>query len=104
MRSAALAAVALCAAAPVSAATYVAPPAGSDGANGVSTPFRTLARAFNSARSGDSIVLRAGSYSGGLTLSQPGVSIASYPGEVAVISTPVSGSADNTLVLSPGAI
>ncbi len=77
---------------------YVSP-AGSDSAgNGsVQAPFLTVRKAYAVATSGDSIVLRGGTYpvtgNGLSSLAKSGVSIRSYPGEVATFdgSRAVSG-------------
>lgn len=82
------AAVALCAAAPASAATYTVAPSGNDNNNGTSAPFRTLSKAAGVLRSGDSIVLRAGTYAGGVKIRAANVTVESYPGEVATITAP----------------
>jgi parallel beta helix pectate lyase-like protein len=63
-----LAAAALCAAGPASAATYVVATNGSDSNDGVSAPFRTLQRAAGALRSGDTILLRSGSYAAGIEI------------------------------------
>lgn len=98
-----MAAVALGVAAPVSAATYTVSPSGSDSNNGVSAPFQTLSKAVGVARDGDTVLLRAGTYAGGVSL-RGAVTLESYPGEVATISTPADGSVATTVAVSTSAI
>jgi hypothetical protein len=104
LRSILAAAALFGAVAPVSAATYTISLTGNDKNNGVSAPFRTLAKAVSVLKDGDSIVLRAGTYDGDVSISRAAVTISSYPGETAAISTPLKGKASNTLTLAPGAI
>jgi parallel beta-helix repeat protein len=60
---------------PVSAATYTVAPNGSDGADGTSAPFRTLQRAVDALRDGDTILLRSGTYAAGVWIEQRNVTI-----------------------------
>ena len=77
-----------------SAAEYYVSPTGSDSNPGTqASPFASLQKANNSAAAGDTIWMRAGTYSstGQITLSKSGTSdtnrtkIWAYPGEVPVI-------------------
>src|SRR5688500_1438050 len=73
--------------------TYHLSPAGSDSAAGTPTaPWRTLAKAAATVSGGDEIVLRAGTYAGGVQFNDPNLLIRSYPGERAAISSSISSS------------
>lgn len=71
----ALALAVLCAATPASAATYTVSVSGNDGGDGTGVPFRTLQKAVQVARGGDTIVLRAGVYTSGAAIEQPNLTI-----------------------------
>lgn len=80
-------------AAPVLAAEWLVAPNGSDGTGGTAqAPFATLAHALSVAGPGDTITLRGGTYAGGVTVRQPDITIRSYPGETAVIASPIDDS------------
>jgi hypothetical protein len=73
--------------------TYYLSPAGSDSSAGsAAAPWRTLSKAAAAVSGGDEVVLRAGTYSGGVTFDDPNLLIRSYAGERAVISSPTSSS------------
>jgi parallel beta helix pectate lyase-like protein len=64
-----LAAAAACAAGPATAATYNVAPGGSDISDGISGPFRSFDRGMEALRSGDTLIIQAGSYgTGGVDL------------------------------------
>jgi parallel beta-helix repeat protein len=85
---------ALCLAAPAGAATYRVSPAGSDTANGVTSPFRTLAKAASVLSAGDTIVLSAGTYTAGVWIGGSNVTIR---GEGEVILDGAQGTRDDGL-------
>lgn len=60
---------------PAFATTYTVSPAGSDASNGVSAPFRTPQKAVAAARNGDTILIQAGTYAAGLTITQNNLTI-----------------------------
>ena len=69
---------------------YVAP-TGSDSAPGtISAPWKTPQHAAASVAAGDVINLRAGTYSGTVTIDSPDVTVRSYPGERAAIVAPTN--------------
>lgn len=65
----------LCAAGPASASTYTVAVSGSDGGDGITAPFRTLQKAVQVARSGDTIIIRAGIYTAGAWIQQANLTI-----------------------------
>ena len=52
-------------------------------------PYKTIYRALEMTLPGDIIQLRSGTYSGGFTISRPSITLRSYPGEWAVIASPI---------------
>jgi len=71
---------------------YVSANAGSDTNTGTITqPLLTIQRAVELAQPGDSIVLRAGDYEGGIRIHRPNITIESYPDEWARIISPTDG-------------
>jgi hypothetical protein len=70
----ALAAGLLCAS-PASAATYTVATTGSDSSNGITAPFRTFLKGVRALRSGDTLIVNAGTYGGGAYLAVPNVTI-----------------------------
>jgi hypothetical protein len=86
--------------APASAATLVVSPAGNDGNPGtVTAPLATVNRALVLAAAGDTILLRAGTYTitRSLTITQAGLSLRAYSGESAKL---VAGTTDETNLAS----
>lgn len=83
---------------------YYVSPTGSDSAPGtLDAPWKTLQHALGSVAAGDEINLRAGSYSGGVYIGTPDLTIRSYPGERAAIVAPTDGSVGNVLYFgAPG--
>src|SRR5262245_36827975 len=74
------------------AAFYVATN-GNDSANGsLATPFLTLGRAVSAVNAGDEIVMRAGTYAGGITIDDNNVTIRSYQGESVIVTAPINNS------------
>lgn len=63
---------------------------GSDttGSGTLAAPFATLAKALGTAAAGDTVVLRGGSYAGGVRVDLPNITIRSQAGEWAVITAP----------------
>jgi len=60
---------------PLRAATYYLSPAGSDGNPGTSAlPWKTLRKAAAAVRAGDTVIVRDGTYAGGVWLESPGTS------------------------------
>lgn len=94
----------LCIAAPASATTYRVATTGNDRNDGVTRPFLTLTKAVSVLKDGDTIQLHAGTYTGGMSIHRANITVESYPGELATISMPIRGKADNTLTLGAGAV
>jgi hypothetical protein len=70
------------------AATYYVSPNGADTNNGtsLSTPVKTIRQALSKARSsGDIVYVRAGTYVEAVSISQSGISLSAYQGELPVI-------------------
>jgi hypothetical protein len=64
-------------------------PTGSDAAAGdVTHPWRTLPYALATVAAGDTLTLRSGTYAGNVRITKPGLTVRSYPGETAKISSP----------------
>ncbi|MFN4260141.1 MAG: Calx-beta domain-containing protein [Gemmataceae bacterium] len=59
------------------------------GDGSLTKPYATLAKALSTAQDGDTIYLRGGTYAGGVSVNVPNLTLASYPGEWAIISAPV---------------
>jgi Ca2+-binding RTX toxin-like protein len=73
--------------------TYFVATTGSDSAAGTqAAPWNTLSHALSAAASGDTIDLRGGTYAGGVTVSKSNITLQSYPGEHALVSSPLNGS------------
>ena len=53
-------------------------------------PFATLGRALSAARTGDTVILRGGTYAGGVEVDVPNITIRSSDNEWAVISSPTN--------------
>jgi len=62
----------------------------SSGVGSQASPYATLARALTSAVAGDTVTLRGGTYSGGVRINQPNITIQSQPGEWAVVAAPMN--------------
>lgn len=83
----------LCAALPVTALVaadiYVdAGAAGNDANPGtIGSPKKTIAGAHTAANNGDTIILRAGTYAGDITISKNNITLRSHTGEWAIVST-----------------
>jgi parallel beta-helix repeat protein len=61
---------------PAWAATYYLSPAGSDSNPGMSAlPWKTFRKAASMVRAGDTVIVRDGTYAGGVTLETPGTSV-----------------------------
>lgn len=68
-------------------AIYVSPSGNDNGAGTVTSPFRTLAKAYARVASGGTIVLRSGTYADGwLEINKTGLTIQAYPNELPVFS------------------
>ncbi len=67
---------------------YVSPAGNDDAAGTIDAPWKTIPHAVESVASGDVINLRAGSYTGGIYVSKPDLTIQSYAGERATLTTP----------------
>lgn len=65
----------------------------SSGQGTITSPFATLAKAVNVANPGDTIILRGGTYSGNVTITDANITIKSYDGEWAKISSSNTNSA-----------
>ncbi len=65
---------------------------GSDtsGTGSLAAPYATLARALAAAAAGDTVTLRGGTYTGGVRIDVPGITIQSQPGEWAVVTAPLN--------------
>src|SRR5688500_11951503 len=74
------------------AAFYLSPSGSNLAAGTESAPWQTLAYAVPRLAAGDELVLRAGTYGGGVTINVPNVTVRNYPGERPVISSPISSS------------
>jgi hypothetical protein len=72
---------------------YVATTGNDNNAGTLAAPWQTLSHALSAANSGDTIDLRGGTYAGGVTVTDSNITIQSYPGEHAVVSSPTSGGA-----------
>jgi hypothetical protein len=86
-------------------ATIIVSSSGAAGAPGsLAAPVQTLAQALALAKPGDTIMLREGEYAGGVTVSQPDITIKSFPGEKAVISCGIdNGSPEWVIRFGPNA-
>ncbi len=68
-------------------------PSGSNSQNGsLAQPWQTLAYAATQISQGDSIILRAGTYAGDVTIATDDITVMSYLGEWAVVSAPINDS------------
>jgi Ca2+-binding RTX toxin-like protein len=69
---------------------YYVSTSGSNSATGgtLAKPWASLDYALSQAPSGSTILLREGTYKGGVTISKAGITLASYPGEAAKIVAP----------------
>ena len=89
--------------APAAAATVYVAPSGNDQNDGsITAPLATPARALALAGPGDTVLLRAGSYaiSQQLQIRQTGLTLQSYPGEVAQLVAPTTDTAGvNSLIV-----
>lgn len=92
-----LALVALCAAGPASASSYIVAPTGSDSADGLLAPFKTLQKAAGLLRDGDTITLRAGTYTAGAYITRKNITVR---GEGTVILDGASATRDDGLSFS----
>ena len=71
--------------------TYYAAPSGSDSAAGsLNAPFASLSKAVGTAKAGDTIILRGGTYNGNVTINKANITLEGYTGEVAKITTPTT--------------
>lgn len=67
-------------------------PGGSDGAEGgEAAPLKTLNKALDTAKEGDTITLRNGTYEGKVVIRTHRLTLQSYPGERAVVKSPGEG-------------
>lgn len=83
---------------PTSGNIYYVSPSGSDSASGsLSSPLRTPNAALELANSGDTVVLRAGTYTSEVRIRESNIALRSYPGERAVIHSTSTDSA--TIIL-----
>lgn len=60
------------------------------GAGMIDRPYRSAAKAMEMVAPGDTVVLRGGVHPGGFSIYRPRITLTSYPGEKAVISSPLS--------------
>ncbi len=83
-----------CAASVVQARDIYVAPSGNDagGAGTVGSPYATVQKAVSVAVAGDVVHLRAGTYGGNITVNKPNLTIRSYAGERAVISSSATNS------------
>ncbi len=84
--------------APAQAATYTVSASGSDSANGISSPFKTLQKAAQVLRDGDTVVFTAGTYRGGAWIE--GLSNVTFRGEGNALIDGTSGTRDDGLNFS----
>jgi parallel beta-helix repeat protein len=84
----------LCLAGPAGAATYTVSSTGSDSANGVTAPFRTLQKAVSVLRDGDTILIEEGTYPAGAWIERRNITIR---GEGAVVLDGASTTRDDGL-------
>src|SRR5688572_27909402 len=69
--------------------TYYLSPTGDDAAAGtLAAPCKTIAAAAPRLAACDELILRAGTYAGGVSVDQPNLYIYSYPGDRTLISAP----------------
>ena len=54
----------------------------------LAAPVQTIKHALQLANSGDTIFLRGGTYTGGITITKPNITLTSYSGEWGIISSP----------------
>ncbi|MBX9580976.1 MAG: right-handed parallel beta-helix repeat-containing protein, partial [Gemmataceae bacterium] len=80
----------------VPAAWYVATTGSDTAAGTLAAPFRTPQKAAAVANPGDTINLRAGTYTGNVTIRDADLTIQSYPGERARVSAPTTDPAVDT--------
>lgn len=82
--------LALLLAAPLCAADIYLSPTGSDtpGGGTLAAPFATLAYAHSQSSNGDKLILRAGTYTGGVYMTRNNLTVESYTGEWATIVLP----------------
>ncbi|MFK7923258.1 MAG: right-handed parallel beta-helix repeat-containing protein [Bacteroidia bacterium] len=73
-------------------AWYVDPGGGNSQNGSLALPWQTLAYAATQVSVGDTIVLRAGNYTGDVTIATDDITVMSYPGEWAVVSAPINDS------------
>jgi hypothetical protein len=67
-------------------ATYYVAPSGSDSKNGsLSAPWKTIQYGVNRMASGDTLLIRGGTYNEIISINKPRVTIKNYPGECPVI-------------------
>src|SRR5689334_15822829 len=74
----------------MSATYYVATNGSDSNAGTITSPWKTLQKAVASVASGDTVNLRGGTYAGGVTLNKSNVTVQSYTGEKAYISSSYS--------------
>src|SRR3954471_4931887 len=73
--------------------TYYVSPSGLDASAGTeSAPWKTLSHGLTAVQAGDTLVLRAGTYPGGVTIDTPDLTVRNYPGERPIISAPTTDS------------
>src|SRR4051794_39545706 len=61
---------------------YYVSPSGLDASAGTeSAPWKTLSHGLAAVQAGDTLVLRAGTYPGGVTIDTPNLTVSNYPGE-----------------------
>src|SRR6266851_962032 len=72
---------------------YVATTGSDNNAGTQAAPFQTLSHALVAVNAGDTIDLRGGTYAGGVTVNDSNITIQSFPGEHAIVSSPLNGSA-----------
>ena len=74
------------------------------GTGSFTSPFATLRHALQRADAGDTVVLRGGTYVGGVSIERPQTTVRSYPGEWAVLIAPTNNSnTPNALRFGPNA-
>jgi Right handed beta helix region len=91
-------------AAPVYAADIYVATTGSDtpGGGTLAAPFATLAYSHTQSANGDTLILRAGTYTGGVYMTRNNLTVRSHTGEWAIISLPTSTSGQDVTLYFAG--
>jgi len=96
--------LALFLAAPLCAADIYLSPTGSDAPGGgtLAAPFATLAYAHSQSANGDTLILRAGTFTGGVYMTRNNLTVRSHTGEWATISLPTATSGQDVSLYFAG--